>query len=219
MSRKKEDLCIACPPDKKRYAVGCEPLVLPDGSRMRQLQRDVTKRFCHYHMPENIEKHRVNSRRHVAGLPPLPKHVPTTTLPRAPRLEETELRDTLHFTTPTISNPATPAVFAEAAAKVTSNQSRVINVRWELKSPPETFFREGELHHAAILVGIRQSDGARIRAVKFRRSRACDAIWLWREEGRDSIFSRWASRMPHVNALVWQWGLIESMLTQKQEVA
>jgi hypothetical protein len=213
MSRPKEDVCNTC----ERYAMGCDPLVLADGTRLRQLQRDKTKRFCRYHMPALNERLAEMGKRRQAGLPPLPKVEPTCTLPRIPL--GAIVRDSLHLTTPTITRVQTPAQFIEEATRATPTMSRIIDVRWSLKTPAETFYREGNMFHAAVIVGFRVADAAPVRAVKFRRSRECDAIWLWRDEGRDTVFEKWANRMPHVNALVWQWGLDEVLLLQKERAA
>lgn len=42
----------------ERRAMGCEPVKFSDGTRLRVLQRDKSKRFCSLHSPE-VHAHRV----------------------------------------------------------------------------------------------------------------------------------------------------------------
>ena len=211
--RRPMDLCRAC----HRYALGCEPLVMPDGQRLRQLQRDGSKRYCHYHMPSLNESRRAHSKRRMAGLPPLPKHVPPPiVLPQKPLVFET-FSNFIHYTTPCINKESTPAFYVESLGRVLFHGSKVRDIEWFAK--PQAFLREGDLY---FVCGIRalSSDGTKLRAIKYRRSRECDPLWLWRQDGRDEVFERYAARMPHVNAVVWQWGLAEKFLSsERSEVA
>jgi hypothetical protein len=209
MSNKKYDICLKCP----NYAMGCEPLVMPDGSRLRQLQRDITKRFCHHHMP-GLNAQRVEAAmRTKAGLPK--PEVPAAKLPWAPREDEYEINEGAHYFTPTIFKPETTALYVVESVKRMPTLSKILDVRWELKQPCQSFFREGELFHVAVLIGRRECDNVRVRAVKYRASRKSQVQWWWPEDGTDEVVMRKARRLPHENGLVWQWGLIASMLSHK----
>lgn len=55
--RRPDDLCRVC----DRYAIGCEPMRFPDGSRLRMPQRNKAERFCPHHHPR-INAQRVATR-------------------------------------------------------------------------------------------------------------------------------------------------------------
>lgn len=217
-TRPTEDICRSC----ERYAVGCDPLIMPDGSRLRQLQRDKSKRYCAFHMPAFREAARIQGKRRHAGLPPIEKVIKLCKMPLVPTrsilANEFDCREI-----PTVTRADTPTKYIDNVVIKPSNQSQVDHVEWYLIQPTRRFIvlgeenvnRESGVFYVCGIRGRRRSDNEHVIAVKYRTSQKADALWLWREASRVEEVEQWARGQHHVNVAVWQWGIEETLLQKE----